>query len=170
MWPLCALGYTVLPITCMVRAQALSQDLLQASLEIPFSVPPYMSLLARAVATLEGIALTGDPGYQMVAQVPNQAVTPHAHLTCRVVLAALGTAPDTGRGRIYRRGLACMRAPRNECMHAAHDRTSSNPVAAGRMPEMVPLLACAGVPLRGAQGAAQQQQWRLAAAARHAVR
>lgn len=27
------------------------------------------SLLARAVATLEGIALVGDPGYQMVAQV-----------------------------------------------------------------------------------------------------
>ncbi|KAK9915022.1 hypothetical protein WJX75_003712 [Coccomyxa subellipsoidea] len=48
--------------------QMLSQDLLQASLQIPFSVPPYMSLLARAVATLEGIALVGDPGYQMVAQ------------------------------------------------------------------------------------------------------
>jgi len=38
-------------------------------LEIPFSVPPYMSLLARSVATLEGIALLGDPNYQMVAQV-----------------------------------------------------------------------------------------------------
>lgn len=33
------------------------------------SVPPYMSLLARSVATLEGIALTADPQYQMVAQV-----------------------------------------------------------------------------------------------------
>jgi len=48
--------------------QALSQDLLSATLEIPFSVPPYMSLLARSVVTLEGIALVGDPGYQMVAQ------------------------------------------------------------------------------------------------------
>lgn len=48
--------------------QALSQDLLSATLEIPFSVPPYMSLLARSVATLEGIALVGDPNYQMVAQ------------------------------------------------------------------------------------------------------
>jgi hypothetical protein len=28
-----------------------------------------MSLLARSVATLEGIALVGDPDYQMVAQV-----------------------------------------------------------------------------------------------------
>jgi hypothetical protein len=48
--------------------QALSQDLLRSTLEIPFSVPPYMSLLARSVATLEGIALLGDPNYQMVAQ------------------------------------------------------------------------------------------------------
>ena len=38
------------------------------TLEIPFSVPPYMSLLARSVATLEGIALAGDPNYAMVAQ------------------------------------------------------------------------------------------------------
>ena len=44
------------------------QDLLSATLEIPFAVPPYMSLLARSVATLEGIALAGDPDYQMVAQ------------------------------------------------------------------------------------------------------
>jgi hypothetical protein len=48
--------------------QALSTDLLSATLEIPFSVPPYMSLLARSVATLEGIALVGDPNYQMVSQ------------------------------------------------------------------------------------------------------
>jgi len=47
---------------------SLSADLLTATLEIPFSIPPYMSLLARSVATLEGIALVGDPGYQMVAQ------------------------------------------------------------------------------------------------------
>lgn len=45
------------------------QDLLSTSMQIPFSVPPYMSLLARSVATLEGIALMGDPQYQMVAQV-----------------------------------------------------------------------------------------------------
>lgn len=49
--------------------QALSQDLLSATLEIPFSVPPYMALLARSVASLEGIALVGDPNYQMVTQV-----------------------------------------------------------------------------------------------------
>lgn len=48
--------------------QAGLQDLLAATLEIPFSIPPYMSLLARSVATLEGIALQGDPNYAMVAQ------------------------------------------------------------------------------------------------------
>ena len=50
------------------KKQALSQELLRTTLEIPFSVPPYMSLLARSIATLEGIALLGDPNYQMVAQ------------------------------------------------------------------------------------------------------
>ena len=51
--------------------QSLSQDLIRTSMQIPFSVPPYMSLLARSTATLEGIALMGDPNYQMVSQVGN---------------------------------------------------------------------------------------------------
>jgi len=48
--------------------QALSQDLIKLNLEVAFSIPPYVSLLARSVATLEGIALQGDPQYQIVAQ------------------------------------------------------------------------------------------------------
>lgn len=48
--------------------QALSQDLIKVNLEVRFSIPPYVSLLARSVATLEGIALQGDPGYQIVGQ------------------------------------------------------------------------------------------------------
>jgi len=48
--------------------QALTQDLLKINLEVPFSIPPYVSLLARSVATLEGIALQGDPEYQLVSQ------------------------------------------------------------------------------------------------------
>jgi len=47
---------------------ALGQDLLQATLEIPFSIPPYISLLARSVVTLEGIALTGNPDYRLVGE------------------------------------------------------------------------------------------------------
>eukprot|EP00929_Paragymnodinium_shiwhaense_P005316 TRINITY_DN10708_c0_g1_i1.p1 TRINITY_DN10708_c0_g1~~TRINITY_DN10708_c0_g1_i1.p1 ORF type:complete len:857 (+),score=157.37 TRINITY_DN10708_c0_g1_i1:101-2671(+) len=46
----------------------LSQDLLKLNLDVAFSIPPYVSLLARSVATLEGIALQGDPQYQIVAQ------------------------------------------------------------------------------------------------------
>lgn len=36
-------------------------------MEVKFSIPPYVSLLARSVATLEGVALQGDPQYQIVA-------------------------------------------------------------------------------------------------------
>ena len=59
---------------CCALCQALSQDLLRATLEIPFSVPPYMALLARAVATLEGIALLANPDYQMISQVPDTMI------------------------------------------------------------------------------------------------
>ena len=44
----------------------MSTDLLAATMEIPFSVPPYTALLARSVASLEGIALLADPGYQVL--------------------------------------------------------------------------------------------------------
>ena len=44
--------------------QVMSQDLIRATMEIPFSVPPYSALLGRSVASLEGIALLGDPNYQ----------------------------------------------------------------------------------------------------------
>lgn len=46
--------------------QQLSKDLLSATVEIPFSIPAYFSLLGRAVVSLEGIALVGDPDYKMV--------------------------------------------------------------------------------------------------------
>ena len=64
---------------------SLSADLLSATLEIPFSIPPYMSLLARSVATLEGIALVGDPDYKMVAQA-------YPFVARRVLLTAGGGA------------------------------------------------------------------------------
>ena len=53
------------------RAQVMSQDLLKATMEIPFSVPPYAALLGRSVASLEGIALLGDPNYQARALPQN---------------------------------------------------------------------------------------------------
>lgn len=60
--------------------QSLSQDLIRTSMQIPFSVPPYMSLLARSTATLEGIALMGDPNYQLVSQV--MSILPLHSLFC----------------------------------------------------------------------------------------
>lgn len=41
----------------------------EVNLEVKFSIPPYVSLLARSVATLEGVALQGDPEYQIVARM-----------------------------------------------------------------------------------------------------
>jgi len=42
--------------------------LTQATVEIPFSIPPYFALIARALGVLEGIALTGDPDYRIVVR------------------------------------------------------------------------------------------------------
>jgi len=36
--------------------------------DVPFSIPPYFALLARAIVTLEGIALTGDPNYGIILE------------------------------------------------------------------------------------------------------
>lgn len=43
--------------------QAMTQDALTVMNDIPFSIPSYFALLGRAIVTLEGIALTGDPSY-----------------------------------------------------------------------------------------------------------
>lgn len=48
--------------------QNLARDLASAAVDIPFSVPPYFALLARAIALLEGIALQADPHYKIVLQ------------------------------------------------------------------------------------------------------
>lgn len=48
--------------------QKVTQELLKAQLEIPFSIPPYIAQLARAIAILEGIALQVDPNYKLVME------------------------------------------------------------------------------------------------------
>lgn len=47
---------------------AMTNDMMTVLNDIPFSIPPYFALLARAVVTLEGIALTGDPQYKLVME------------------------------------------------------------------------------------------------------
>jgi len=48
--------------------QAMTQDMLTVLNDIPFSIPAYFALLARAVVTLEGLALIGDPSYGLVIE------------------------------------------------------------------------------------------------------
>mmetsp|Transcript_18897 Transcript_18897/g.45050 ORF Transcript_18897/g.45050 Transcript_18897/m.45050 type:complete len:923 (+) Transcript_18897:179-2947(+) len=48
--------------------QAMTQDALTVLNDIPFSIPPYFALIARAVVTLEGVALIGDPDYGLVME------------------------------------------------------------------------------------------------------
>lgn len=45
--------------------QAISDDLGDIFFEMPFSVPEYFALVTRALATLEGIALVGDPEFDI---------------------------------------------------------------------------------------------------------
>jgi len=48
--------------------QAMTNDMLTVLNDIPFSIPPYFALLARAVVTLEGLALGADPEYGLVLE------------------------------------------------------------------------------------------------------
>jgi len=48
--------------------QAMTQDALTVLNDIPFSIPPYLAILGRAIVTLEGIALTGRPDYGIVME------------------------------------------------------------------------------------------------------
>merc|ERR1712166_278047 len=48
--------------------QAMTQDALTVLNDIPFSIPPYFAILGRAIITLEGVALTGDPEYGLILE------------------------------------------------------------------------------------------------------
>jgi len=48
--------------------QAMTQDALTVLNDIPFTIPPYFALIARAVVTLEGVALQGDPNYGLIME------------------------------------------------------------------------------------------------------
>jgi hypothetical protein len=48
--------------------QQMTQDALTVLNDIPFSIPAYFALLGRAIVTLEGIALTGDPEYGIIME------------------------------------------------------------------------------------------------------
>ena len=135
----------------------LSQDLLNASLQIPFSVPPYMSLLARAVATLEGIALSGNPDYQMVAEVHSAL----QHAFC-------ATSPE------HATQMRSLQLP-GATLQCSHGRCKSAAALSGPQMQLWPgadlRQRCrdAGLSVRSQEGAQEFQQRVQNAAARHRV-
>uniref|UniRef100_A0A7S4JH35 ABC1 atypical kinase-like domain-containing protein n=1 Tax=Odontella aurita TaxID=265563 RepID=A0A7S4JH35_9STRA len=48
--------------------QSMTQDALTVLNDVPFSIPPYFAILGRAIVTLEGIALTGNPDYGIIME------------------------------------------------------------------------------------------------------
>jgi predicted unusual protein kinase regulating ubiquinone biosynthesis (AarF/ABC1/UbiB family) len=55
--------------------QAISGELNEIFFDYPFQVPDYFALITRALIVLEGIALTGDPDFDLFAASYPYAVT-----------------------------------------------------------------------------------------------
>jgi len=51
-----------------LNVTSLMKDMTSALLQIEFSIPPEYALIGRALVTLEGIALSGDPNFKMVME------------------------------------------------------------------------------------------------------
>ncbi|CAM9313370.1 unnamed protein product [Chrysoparadoxa australica] len=49
-----------------INFQELAGDLAQITFDYPFRLPPYFALIIRAIGTLEGIALVGNPDFAIV--------------------------------------------------------------------------------------------------------
>lgn len=75
--------------------QALVRDLGAATVDIPFSLPPYVSTLGRAMLLLEGVALRSDPNYKMV-------MASYPYVARRLVRTA-ATRRGAARRRLRRR-------------------------------------------------------------------
>ena len=85
--------------------QAMTRDALTVLNDIPFSIPPYFALLGRAIVTLEGVALTGDPNYGIilesypfVARKLLQEDRPAMQKALQQVLYSQGSSSETGTG------------------------------------------------------------------------
>jgi aarF domain-containing kinase len=85
----------------------MTQDALTVLNDIPFSIPPYFALLARAIVTLEGVALTGNPNYGIimesypfVARKLLKEDRPEIQKALQQVLYAPGGGADGGGGAL----------------------------------------------------------------------
>ena len=94
--------------------QAMTNDMLTVLNDIPFSIPAYFALLARAVVTLEGLALSADPSYGLVIEaypfVARKLLSsdrPELQQALQEVLYA-GTSADDKRGVVTPTRLASL--------------------------------------------------------------
>ena len=79
---------------------AVSADLNNIFFEQPFRVPDYFALVTRALIVLEGIALSGDPSFDIF-----KAAYPHAARAARAgAVRRRGAGADRGGGRPRARG------------------------------------------------------------------
>ena len=92
----------------------MTQDMLTVLNDIPFSIPAYFALLARAVVTLEGLALSADPSYGLVIEaypfVARKLLSsdrPELQQALQEVLYA-GTSADDKRGVVTPTRLASL--------------------------------------------------------------
>ena len=77
---------------------AVSADLNNIFFEQPFRVPDYFALVTRALIVLEGIALTGDPSFDIF-----KAAYPHGLRRARELFGVEGLAriaAAAGRARV----------------------------------------------------------------------
>jgi len=73
--------------------KAISDDLNTVFYELPFQVPDYFALITRALAVLEGIALVGDPEFDIFwASYPYALSKAHALLGTRRTAGLLSAA------------------------------------------------------------------------------
>merc|ERR1711966_286708 len=72
---------------------AISNELNEVFFQYPFSVPPFFALVTRGLGLLEGIALTGDPNFDIF-----RASAPYA--TKRAMQIAMGRSWTTKRSPV----------------------------------------------------------------------
>jgi hypothetical protein len=89
--------------------QAMTQDALTVLQDVPFSIPAYFAILGRAIVTLEGVALSGNPdygiimeAYPFIARKLLQEGRPEIQKALQEVLYSSGNENDTSGLKLNR--------------------------------------------------------------------
>jgi len=82
--------------------QAMTQDALVVLNDIPFSIPAYFAILGRAIVTLEGVALTGNPNYSIIMEsypfIARQLIDPSRPVLQKALNEILYSGSGSGEG------------------------------------------------------------------------